>query len=960
MGLELYLLSSGVLLFSALNSLFLFMARAQSLKHIYLAGAALVSCFYQYFTYHYYLSNDLLVMATYLKWQVACAFAVLPIFFLFVNEYLKQATNKKWLFAISVYACLLIAINFSQPYGIRFSEDGIYVKTFNALGGSITMIHGEPAGFGLIMHLFSIMYVSWVFWLSVQLIKQHKLQEVVMFGCMTGVMFMASIWSVLIDTGTVDGVYLIGFVLTLTVLVLSFSVHLHFKRERLALQKSQRELSSEIAAKEHFLNAHSFIDNVLKYSPQPMLIVDTSGNVLRANNAACRLWGEEIISANLFPKLELIKEGITKSISCLSQQESIQLEDIRSNSIHKLSSDSDKNMEWFSANIYPVDDHNASTKTQIIIAFNDISKQMKIQTNLQEATVSISGLSGSEFYRSLVIKLCQLFESKYAFIGLLNEEGTAVTTKSVAMDGIIVDNITYDLLHTPCANVVGNETCFYSKGIQALFPKDFLLQEMGVESYIGSPITDESGKSIGLLVILHDKPIVVDKPTRSLLEILAARTGAELNRDVALASVRKMAYEDYLTGLPNRAHAYEYIQSILPKLKETQTKATLYLIDLDHFKTINDALGHDVGDEALKQFGQMLLSELPDDLFIARIGGDEFLIVDEGDESAAMTTQLLDTVNAPLQVNDHVVDLNSSIGVAIVPMADESLLDILRFAELALYQAKKNGRNTYYLYQKELEKNAVERLRVQSSLKSAISDNQLQLFYQPQVSSQGEVYGAEALVRWETEDGFVSPAYFVQLAEETGLIHHLGNWVLESALSNIKQLREVLPEYSGHISINISAWQFSLPNFVDYVRASMEVFDIPASFVMLELTETALLSDVEDAIRKLNELREMGIRIALDDFGTGYSSLAYLRELPIDELKIDKAFIDEVASENRSPLTESMISIGNSMNLDVVAEGVEHKAQVDALEAMGCSIYQGYYYARPMPFEDFVYYLKNK
>jgi EAL domain-containing protein (putative c-di-GMP-specific phosphodiesterase class I) len=325
-----------------------------------------------------------------------------------------------------------------------------------------------------------------------------------------------------------------------------------------------------------------------------------------------------------------------------------------------------------------------------------------------------------------------------------------------------------------------------------------------------------------------------------------------------------------------------------------------------------------------------------------------------------MTTQLLDTVNAPLQVNDHVVDLNSSIGVAIVPMADESLLDILRFAELALYQAKKNGRNTYYLYQKELEKNAVERLRVQSSLKSAISDNQLQLFYQPQVSSQGEVYGAEALVRWETEDGFVSPAYFVQLAEETGLIHHLGNWVLESALSNIKQLREVLPQYSGHISINISAWQFSLPNFVDYVRASMEVFDIPASFVMLELTETALLSDVEDAIRKLNELREMGIRIALDDFGTGYSSLAYLRELPIDELKIDKAFIDEVASENRSPLTESMISIGNSMNLDVVAEGVEHKAQVDALEAMGCSIYQGYYYARPMPFEDFVYYLKNK
>lgn len=959
MGLELYLLSSGVLLFSAFNSLFLFMARAQSLKHIYLAAAALVSCFYQYFSYQYYLSDDLLIMATFLKWQVACAFVVLPIFFLFVNAYLKQPTNKKWFFAISCYASVLIAINFVQPYGIRYGE-GIYVKTFSALGSSITMIHGEPAGFGLIMHLFSILYISWVIWLSVQLIKQHKLQEVAMFGIMASVMFMASVWSVLIDTGTVDGVYLIGFVLTLTVLILSFSMHLNFKRERLALHKSQLELSSEIAAKEHFLNAHSFIDNVLKFSPQPMLIVDTSGNVLRANNAAQRLWGEEIITSNLFPKLELIKEGVTQSICHLSQHENIQLEGVRSNHIHKLSPDADTGMEWFSANIYPVEDHNASTKTQIILAFNDISKQMKIQTNLQEVTVSISGLSGNEFYNSLVIKLCQLFDSKYAFIGLLNEDRTAVTTKSVAVDGTLADNITYDLLHTPCANVVGNETCFYSKDVQSLFPKDILLQDMGVESYVGAPITDEAGVSIGLLVILHDKPIIVDEPTKSLLEILAARTGAELNRDLALASVRKMAYEDYLTGLPNRAHAYEYIQGILPKLKETQTKATLYLIDLDHFKTINDALGHDVGDEALKQFGQMLLSELPDDLFIARIGGDEFLIVDQGDETAALTTQLLDTVNAPLHVNDHVVDLNSSIGVAIVPIDDESLLDILRFAELALYQAKKNGRNTYYLYQKELEKNAVERLRVQSSLKTAISDNQLQLFYQPQVSSKGEVYGAEALVRWETEEGFVSPAYFVQLAEETGLIHHLGNWVLESALSNIKQLRETLPEYSGHISINISAWQFSLPNFVDYVRASMEVFDIPPSFVMLELTETALLSDVEDAIRKLNELREMGIRIALDDFGTGYSSLAYLRELPIDELKIDKAFIDEVASENRSPLTESMISIGNSMNLDVVAEGVEHKAQVDALEAMGCSIYQGYYYARPMPFDEFVHYLKTR
>ncbi len=437
-------------------------------------------------------------------------------------------------------------------------------------------------------------------------------------------------------------------------------------------------------------------------------------------------------------------------------------------------------------------------------------------------------------------------------------------------------------------------------------------------------------------------------------------------RQIAENNVRRMAFEDYLTRLPNRMVVHEHIADLLMHRHDNDFRAAFFVLDLDHFKTINDALGHDFGDEVLRCVGQRLSQHIHTASLIARIGGDEFAVLEERIEGEPrkqiqMTaTRILEIMSEPLHVGDHVLDVSCSVGVVMFPTEADTVIDVVRSADIALYEAKKRQRGSYFVFTPQMRELANERLSLEKGLRHALQKDQLSLFFQPQVDASGQQVGAEALIRWNNPaQGFISPLKFIRVAEETGLINPIGDWVMQKSLLALADWLQNEVPFSGSLAINVSTWQFARPDFVRNTQQLISQSGVPAERVTLEVTESALMADVQEVVNKLNQLRDFGVKISLDDFGTGYSSLAYLRDLPLDALKIDKSFVDEVAANPHQPLVESMIAIGKHMQLKVVAEGVETQQQLIHLKAMGCHFYQGYLFSKALPKAEFEKWLQK-
>ena len=437
-------------------------------------------------------------------------------------------------------------------------------------------------------------------------------------------------------------------------------------------------------------------------------------------------------------------------------------------------------------------------------------------------------------------------------------------------------------------------------------------------------------------------------------------------RQIAENNVRRMAFEDYLTRLPNRMVVHEHIADLLMHRHDNDFRAAFYVLDLDHFKTINDALGHDFGDEVLRCVGQRLSQHIHTAALIARIGGDEFAVLEERIEGEPRkqiqrtATRILEIMSEPLHVGDHVLDVSCSVGVETFPTEADTVIDVVRSADIALYEAKKRQRGSYFVFTPQMRELANERLSLEKGLRHALQKDQLSLFFQPQVDADGQQVGAEALIRWNNPaQGFISPLKFIRVAEETGLINPIGDWVMQKSLLALADWLQKGVPFSGSLAINVSTWQFARPDFVRNTQQLISQSGVPPERVTLEVTESALMADVQEVVNKLNQLRDFGVKIALDDFGTGYSSLAYLRDLPLDALKIDKSFVDEVAANPHQPLVESMIAIGKHMQLKVVAEGVETQQQLIHLKAMGCHFYQGYLFSKALPKAEFEKWLQK-
>jgi len=420
-----------------------------------------------------------------------------------------------------------------------------------------------------------------------------------------------------------------------------------------------------------------------------------------------------------------------------------------------------------------------------------------------------------------------------------------------------------------------------------------------------------------------------------------------------------MAFHDSLTGLPNRSLFYDRIYHGLARARRSHSKVALMLLDIDRFKNINDSLGHDAGDLMLKAISTRLSEGVRDMDTVARLGGDEFVIVLEGvhdiEDVMFVANKLLVTLARPIEISGHEISSTVSIGVSIFPEDGLDTDELLKHADIAMYKAKEAGKNNCQFYTKGMNATAVNYLLLENDLRRALDLQQFTLYYQPQIDLKtGNLMGVEALVRWQhPERGLVSPAHFIPLAEETGLIVPIGEWVLREACRQQKLWLDAGRKV-GRIAVNLSPRQFRQKNFPGKVEAILQDTQLAAEYLELEITESCAMEHAGETINQLNQLNQMGMYLAIDDFGTGYSSLAYLQRFPIQKLKIDRSFVNDIHDDlHDAAITKTIIGLAHSMQLRVVAEGVETEHQAEWLRQRGCDQAQGFLYAKPMSPKQF-------
>lgn len=435
-------------------------------------------------------------------------------------------------------------------------------------------------------------------------------------------------------------------------------------------------------------------------------------------------------------------------------------------------------------------------------------------------------------------------------------------------------------------------------------------------------------------------------------------------RKAAEEEIRNLAFFDPLTQLPNRRLLLDRLQQAIASNSRSGKNGALLFVDLDNFKSLNDSLGHDMGDLLLQQVAQRLLGCVREGDTVARLGGDEFVVMLKGlhenvVEAAAQTEavgeKILSALNLPYRLAFHEYHGTPSLGATLFNQHRSEIEDLFKQADIAMYQAKKCGRNALRFFDPRMQDSIDLRVALERDLRKAIENLQFQLYCQIQVDNSGHPYGAEALIRWlHPERGLVSPAQFISLAEETGLILPIGQWVMDTACAQIKAWEKDETMRNLILSVNVSAKQFHRPDFVAQIQSTVQRHAINPDRLKLELTESMLLETVDETIASMQALKATGIRFALDDFGTGYSSLQYLKRLPLNQLKIDQSFIRDLAdNDDDKAIVGAIIAMAHSLNLNVIAEGVETEEQRKFLVEKGCPYFQGYLFGRPVPIQEF-------
>ncbi len=425
----------------------------------------------------------------------------------------------------------------------------------------------------------------------------------------------------------------------------------------------------------------------------------------------------------------------------------------------------------------------------------------------------------------------------------------------------------------------------------------------------------------------------------------------------------KMARTDPLSGLANRHSLNEYLERLIVDSKHDNKEFAFLFLDIDHFKSVNDELGHSLGDELLKSISSRIQEAIPEHDFVARVGGDEFVVILHQYSTLTELTNIIVKIQQSLRtqwvIQTHPVNISSSVGIALFAKDGKDALSLMQHASMAMYEAKKNGRARYHYFTEELNEKVKETIALDKMMRKALEDKEYELYYQPKTSVKtGEIIGAEALIRWNSPTkGMIAPYKFIPLAEENGFIVELGNWVLKEAIK--QQVEWSKKGIDIVVSINVATKQLLQSSFEHKLTKLLEETGVNPSKVDIEITEYLFLEENDNNLYTLNMIRDKGLTISLDDFGTGYSSLSYLKKFPIDNLKIDKIFMDDYKTKQGAIFIDTIVNMGQTLNMNVIAEGIEEKEQVEYLQSIDCDYYQGYYCSKPLPVEDFEIFYKE-
>ncbi|HSR74637.1 MAG TPA: EAL domain-containing protein, partial [Sulfurovum sp.] len=558
------------------------------------------------------------------------------------------------------------------------------------------------------------------------------------------------------------------------------------------------------------------------------------------------------------------------------------------------------------------------------------------------------GLIGARLYLiALIIYMPTMALMTLTFNGMLDNTDIS---RYAFLGGSFLEIIFFSLILT---------SKYHELNLQKIYiQKQLLKVKKNHERLLESEIQEKTKDLLNINTQLLKKTQELEKTKEQLTKDISERIEAENEVEKQKSILEYQAHHDPLTGLPNRTLFSNRLKQGIQIAKDENRKLAIFFIDLDKFKAINDSLGHDVGDKVLMTVARILQNSIRKGDTLARLAGDEFTIIMEDlfypNDASSLAQDILRMFDQPIYIGSHKLYLTCSIGISLFPQDADNEKDLLKYADTAMYIAKENGRNNFQFYLPEMTTTAMEQINMKSSLRQAIDTNEFIVHYQPQVNQcTNEIIGVEALVRWQhPTKGLLTPKKFLSLAEETGMIMEIDHYVMETAMKQILQWYQE-GFNPGVLSLNISMKQLEDENFLSRVKDQIESFGFKAEWMEFEITEGHMMKDPMTIINKLKHISDLGINISIDDFGTGYSSLSLLKRLPINKLKIDKSFFEDIPEDEEDiAIINSIFALAKSLNLTIVAEGIETMQQVDFLMNKNCIYVQGHYYFHPLSAEE--------
>ena len=592
----------------------------------------------------------------------------------------------------------------------------------------------------------------------------------------------------------------------------------------------------------------------------------------------------------------------------------------------------------------------------------DVTEQQqseRVQKAVLQIAKAVTARSGRDFFTQLVNHLTLALEADAGFIATCPGPGKCdwLEMKAVITDGRNRENYGFAVSGLPVEQVLQEGVYIVNEGANALFPCHEQSRETDrAQGYVGWRLDDSNGKPIGVVVIMSRQPLLDTQLALSVLQIFGAGAAGEMERQATEARIRRLAFEDTVTGIPNRVSFMQELEDWAAPGANLGNGLLCILLDLRRFMEINDTRGFNFGDEVLQAVASRCQQQLTGNDFVARLGADEFVLLLSHvapDAVRQVVGRLFRVMSDPLAIGEDSVSIETSMGASHFPGDASTTQDLFRHASIALHHAKR-GQTGFSVFDRNMADDMFRRQAMHARFCQALENDELQLHYQPQFDlASGKLTGAEALCRWhDAEWGWVSPGEFIPLAEERGTIVELGEWVLRTASLQLRQWQDRGIHFPGRLSINVSARQLDDPNLVTRIVEKSSA--VAPEKLGLELTESGFMHDPDQAVRITHALTDAGFELSIDDFGTGYSSLSYLRRFAADTLKIDMSFVRDMLNNNHDrAIVDTIIAMARTLGMQTIAEGVETLDHANALLALGCDQAQGYYYGRPVSPDEF-------